>query len=221
MLSVVLTSLRSTGNIDIINVYVYSFSLFYFALYFIPIFLFLVVNDEDILNNYLIITRFPDIDTWWANKFKLLAADTALYSAVLNMSALLGALLFGAGRYLSPIKMILFIIVSFAIIYLSLLAIGIVYLTVSFVSHTSYVGFIAGWLFGSLDYILSMLGLCDIDITSIGILQEVFAMFSSSEGRPLFFILIFSLYLIFLNMFLYFLAVTLLKRSDIYRGRLS
>ncbi|QIB26970.1 hypothetical protein [Caloranaerobacter azorensis] len=189
----------------------------YFALYYIPVFL-MIMGAESILDDYLIFSRFKNIASWWRNKVRLLLLDTALYVILYEIPISIFIIMNIEKISILNLKSFIFIIGNFVIKYMIFLIIGLIYLISSFITRRQYVGFVAGFFVGALDFILMILHFDKYALTVSGMLTQFIISFNFSTIKFLLLSILYIIYLMLLSIFLYFLSSEILKKIDLYRG---
>ncbi|WP_075859490.1 hypothetical protein [Carboxydothermus pertinax] len=210
--------MESINNLHINDIYILFSRLIYFALYYIPIFL-TIISVEDILNDYLILTRLKDLNIWWKKKFKLLSLDTGLYVIFLELPIIVTAIIYiGVPQILEAKTLVFMAAADFIIKYLIFLIIGIIYNISSFVSKRQYIGFVAGFFAGGFDYILQLCNLDRYAMTITGMLLKFFISSDLPTGKFLSLAIVYCFYLVFLSLFLFLVSREILRKIDVGRG---
>lgn len=192
----------------------------YFALYYIPVFL-IIVGMEDILNDYLIFSKFNNIDFWWKDKIKLLSLDTLLYVILLEIPIIILVVMHVEKLDILNAKSLVFIAVDLVTKYMIFLIVGLIFLFSSFVTKKQYIGFTAGFFAGAIDYILMILHFDRYAVIVSGMMTQLIMSFNFSAVRFLLLSAIYIVYLVSLFIFLYCASGEILKKIDLYRGDLK
>ncbi|ADH60576.1 hypothetical protein Tmath_0839 [Thermoanaerobacter mathranii subsp. mathranii str. A3] len=208
------------NSLYIKNIYTPFSRLIYFALYYVPLFL-ISISDEDILNHSLILTRLKSIDMWWKEKVKLLLMDTMLYVIFLELPIIIMAVIHIGVTQIVGVKNIAFMVGDFIIKYIIFFIIGISHVISSFISKKQYIGFLVGYFIGGFDYILTLFHLDGYAMTTTGMLVEFIVSFDLPTGNFLFLSSVYSGYLVFLSLFLLFISKEILRKMDLQRGDLK